>query len=84
MLLFIAQCSLQDLTETEWLDLKRCVTLTCTQFTRWQRPVRLVRSLLTPSEADCIFLFEGTEAAHVRDACEAAQLPFRRIVEVIE
>ena len=64
--------------------MQRAVTATCAQFTAWRRPVRFVSSLLVPSEADAIFLFEGTEAAHVRDVCEAAQLPFTRIVEVIE
>lgn len=48
------------------------------------KTVRYVRSILLRSESRCLCLFEASTAKLVQEVNEAAQLPFNRIIEVMD
>ncbi len=54
------------------------------RFTEDGRPVHYIRSVYVPSEAHCFSFFESSSVLFVRDVYEAAQIPFTRIVQVID
>ncbi len=54
------------------------------RFTEDGRPVHYLRSVYIPSQSQCLSFFESSSAAFVRDVNEAAQIPFTRIVQVID
>ncbi len=54
------------------------------QFTQEGRPVQYLRSIYIPSESHCLSFFESPSVVYVRDVNEAAQIPFTRIVQVID
>jgi hypothetical protein len=57
---------------------------TSNRFTAEGKPVRYIRSTFVPEEAHCMCLFEAASADHVREVNEAAQIPFKRIVEALD
>ncbi len=48
------------------------------------RPVRYLRSVYVPSESHCLSFFESPSPVFVRDVNEAAQIPFKKILHVID
>ena len=50
------------------------------ELTAQGREVRYIRSTFVPGEHKCMCLFEASNAEHVREANERAQIPFTRIV----
>ena len=50
------------------------------ELTAQGRDVRYIRSTFVPGEHKCMCLFEASNAEHVREANERAQIPFTRIV----
>ena len=48
------------------------------------REVRYIRSTFVPGEEKCICLFEAPNPDHVREANERGNIPFTRIVPVID
>lgn len=57
---------------------------TSDRFTAEGKPVRYIRTTFVPGEAHCMCLFEADSADHVRQVNEAAQIPFKRIVEALD
>lgn len=64
--------------------LHHAVLASCTRSTADGKPVRYMRSVFLPGDGLVIWLFEAMDAIDIRDIYEAAELPFIRIVEVIE
>lgn len=54
------------------------------RFTAKGKPARYIRATLVPSESRCLTLFEAPSAKVVQEVNEAAQIPFDRIIEVLE
>lgn len=48
------------------------------------KPVRYIRTTFVPGEARCLCLFKAANPELVREANEAAQIPFTRIVEALD
>lgn len=54
------------------------------QFTAEGKNVRYIRTTFVPNEARCMCLFEADNPDLVREANEAAQIPYTRIVEALD
>lgn len=54
------------------------------QFTAEGKNVRYIRTTFVPGEARCMCLFEADNADLVKEVNEAAQIPFKRIVEALD
>ncbi len=54
------------------------------RFTDDGRPVQYLRSVYIPGESHWFSLFESSSVLFVQDVNEAAQIPFTRIVQVID
>lgn len=48
------------------------------------KPVHYLRSIFVPGDGLVLWFFEALDAIDIRDIYEANELPFNRIVEVIE
>jgi hypothetical protein len=69
----------------EALEALQCAVLASSvRSTAEGRPVHYLRCISIPGDGLVIWLFEALDAIDVRDVNEAAELPFTRIVEVIE
>jgi hypothetical protein len=56
----------------------------CSAFTQSGRPVRYLRSTVTPGESRCRCLFEAAHADLVREVNDAAQLPYSRVILALD
>lgn len=52
--------------------------------TREGAPVRFLRSIFLPEDETCLFLYEASSAADVREAARRAALPVERVAEAVE
>ena len=53
------------------------------ELTREGTPVRFLRSIFVPEDETCLYLYEASSAAAVRDALGRAALLFDRVVEAV-
>lgn len=60
--------------------LRRAVDAVCRRYASEGKPIRYLESIFTPGESRCRCLFEAPNADLVREANDAAQLPYSRIV----
>ncbi len=65
-------------------EMQQVVVVMSQRFTEDGRPVKYLRSVYIPSQSQCLSFFESASAAFVRDVNEASQVPFTRIVQVID
>ena len=63
---------------------QRAAIKTGERFTAEGKPVRYLRTTFVPGEARCLCLFEAANPELVKEANEAAQIPFARIVEALD
>lgn len=56
----------------------------CRAFTTEDKPIRYLRSTLTPGESRCRCLFEAANGDLVREVNDRAQLPYNRIIVALE
>lgn len=56
----------------------------CRAVTANGKPIRYVRSTLTPGESRCRCLFEAANGDLVREVNDRAQLPYSRILVAVE
>ncbi len=57
---------------------------TAEQFTRDGKPVAYLRSTFVPGEERCMCLFEADSADAVEAVNDTAQIPYERVVEVLD
>jgi len=81
---YLAESTLPGASVETLEALQRVVQTSSTRFTADGRPVRYLHSVFVPGDGLVIWLFEAMDAIDIRDICEAAELPFTRIVEAIE
>ncbi len=84
MALYLVDRDTLDMTSDQPSALPRAAVEMSQRFTVAGRAVRYLHTIYVPSESRCLSLFEAASAALVRDVNEAAQIPFTRIVQVIE
>lgn len=48
------------------------------------KPIRALHSIFVPGDGLVLWLFEAADAIDIRDIYETNELPFTRIVEVVE
>lgn len=81
MPVYMADRELPGVTMAQLADAQRAAIETSKRFTDQGKPVRYLRSTFVPSESHCMCLFEANSAETVREVNEAANIPFKRIVE---
>ncbi len=64
--------------------LRRAAAEACRASTAAGRPIRYLRSTVTPGESRCRCLFEAPDGDLVRAVNEAAQFPYSRIVLALD
>ncbi len=57
---------------------------TSRQFAVAGRPVRYIRSTFVPGESHCMCLFEAANAGVVQEVNDAAQIPYTRVLTVLD
>ncbi|MFN2400394.1 MAG: DUF4242 domain-containing protein [Gemmatimonadaceae bacterium] len=81
MPVYMADRELPGVTMAQLADAQRAAIETSKRFTKEGKPVRYLRSTFVPGESHCMCLFEANSADTVREVNEAANIPFKRIVE---
>ncbi len=84
MAVFMVDLDHMELTLEQLAKMQKKAVDMSQRFTEDERPVQYLRSVYIPSEAHCISFFASPSVVFVRDVNEAAQIPFTRIVQVIE
>jgi len=57
---------------------------TSNKYSKEGTPVKYIRSNFYPGDSRCTYLFEAPDAESVKNANEAASLPFEKIEEVLD
>ena len=84
MAVYMVERDLPGITMEQLAGAQRAAIETSQRFTAGGKPVRYIRTTFVPGEARCMCLFEAASAAAVREANEAAGIPFTRIVEALD
>ena len=84
MPLFLTERTLPGITLAQLSTVLQAIVRVSEQSPQWGQPVRYLHSTFIPSESRCLCVFEAASAARVRDVNEAAQVPFARIVEMVQ
>ncbi len=81
---FAVERQLPGITNEQLAGAQRAAIETARRFSQDGKDIRYIRSLVVPSDARCICLFEAENAEVVRQVNEAAQLPFSGISEALD
>lgn len=84
MKVFMVERELDGITMEQLAAAQQAAIRTGEEFTAKGKDVRYIRSTFVPGDARCMCLFEATNAEHVRDLNETAQIPFTNIVEALD
>jgi len=80
MAVFLVERDLPGVTMEELAAAQKKAIQMGKELTAQGRQVRYIRSTFVPGENKCMCLFEASNAEHVREANERAEIPFTRIV----
>ncbi len=81
MTVFMVDRDLPGITMEQLAAAQKAAIETSEEFTQEGKPVRYIRSTFVPGESHCMCLFEAENEQAVREVNEAANIPFRRVVE---
>jgi len=84
MPIYLVDRSLPGISMDQLAAAQKAAIETSQRFTKEGKPVRYVRTLFVPREAHCMCVFEAANSAVVKEVNEAANLPFKSIVEAID
>jgi hypothetical protein len=84
MPVYMVERIMPGLTPESLQELRAAAERTCSTFAGRGKPVRYLRSTLTPGESRCRCLFEAAHAELVREVNDAAQLPYSRIILALD
>ena len=65
-------------------DTQRAMIAMSLRFTARGEPIRYLRSTYIPGESRCLCMFEAPQPESVKELNEVIQVPFIRIIEVME
>jgi hypothetical protein len=75
---------LPGITMAGWEALRQAGRRVCEASTVGDVPVRYLRSTFAPGESRCLCLFQAPNADVVQEVNEVAQIPYTRIIPVID
>ncbi len=81
MTVFMVDRDLPGITMEQLAAAQKAAIEASEEFTKEGKPVRYIRSMFVPEESHCMCLFEAANEQAVREVNEAANIPFRRVVE---
>jgi hypothetical protein len=84
MAVYLVERVLLGITMEQLAGAQRSAIATSERFTAAGKPVRYLRSIFVPEDSRCWCLFEAPDPASVREANEAAGVPFLRVVEALD
>ena len=84
MAVYMVERELPGVSMEQLAAAQRAAIETGEQFTAEGKNVRYIRTTFVPNEARCMCLFEADNPELVREVNEAAQIPFKRIVEALD
>ncbi len=84
MSVYMADRNLPGITMEQLAAAQRAAIETSARFRVEGKPVRYIRSIFLPGESHVMCLFEAPSADLVKEVNQAAQIPFDRIVPVLE
>jgi Protein of unknown function (DUF4242) len=83
-MVYLVERDLPNIEMEDLADAQKRAILSGKELTAQGKNVRYIRSMFVPGEGKCMCLFEATNPEHVREANERAQIPYTRIVEVMD
>ncbi len=84
MPVYLVERDLPGISMEELADAQKKAIQAGKDMTAQGREVRYIRSMFVPGESKCMCLFEAASEELVREANELGQIPFTRIVPVID
>ncbi len=84
MAIYMVERNLPGITMEQLAGAQKAAIETGKRMTAEGKKVRYIRSMYVPGEARCMCLFEAPDAQLVKEANEAAKIPFVRIVEAMD
>ena len=84
MTLYLTERYLPGATPNQLRAIIQAEILSSERSTAAGKPVQYLGSIAIPGDGQMLCRFAAEDATHVRDVNEAADLPFTRIIEVIE
>ncbi len=84
MRVYMVDRDLPGFTTEKVAALQRAAVEMSQRCTAGGKPVRYLRSVFVPGESHCMCLFEAESAKLVQEVNEAAEIPFTRIIEVLD
>jgi 16S rRNA C967 or C1407 C5-methylase (RsmB/RsmF family) len=84
MAVYMVERELPGISMEQLAAAQRAAIETGQQFTAEGKNVRYIRTTFVPNENRCMCLFEADNPDLVKEANEAAQIPYTRIVEALD
>jgi uncharacterized protein DUF4242 len=84
MAVYMVERTLPGVTNDQLAAAQKAAIATGEQMTSAGKPVRYIRSTFVPAQAECMCLFEASDAALVKELNDKAKLPYTRIVEALD
>jgi hypothetical protein len=84
MPLYLVERHVPGMTMPEFAALRRAEERACAMSAAQGKPIRYVRSTFAPGESRCQCLFEAPNAAVVQEVNDRAQIPYDRIILVVD
>lgn len=84
MAVYMVERNLPGVTLDDLASAQKAAIETAERFSKEGRSIRYIRSVFVPGESRCLCLFDGPDAAAVKEVNQAAGIPFTRIVEALD
>lgn len=84
MPVYMVERELPGITMDQLAGAQKAAIATCNAMSSEGKQVRYIRTTFVPGEAHCMCLFDAPSAERVKEANEAAKIPFTRIVEALD
>lgn len=84
MPVYVVERHVPGVTMAQLTAIRRAARTACATFAADGKPVRYLRSTFVPGESRCLCLFEAPDAERVQAVNDAAQIPYNRILMVLD
>lgn len=84
MAVYMVERELPGITMEQLAAAQKSAIETGQKFTEEGKPVRYIRTTFVPGEAHCMCLFEADNAELVKEVNDAAQIPYKRVIEAMD
>lgn len=81
---YMADCDLPGMTAQQLAGTEARARRACEQAAAAGAVVRYLRAIWVPGDWRVMYLFQAHDAAVVETVCQAAQIPFLRVVDVVD